>query len=80
MENTERAYLAGLFDGEGCASVSYTKYERQGKERLYDSCRVHFAISNMDRGVLRDVRLLIGKGGIYLQKAYTVTELVNHLI
>lgn len=68
LRDVERAYLAGLFDGEGCASVVYTQYEKQGRERLYDSCKVHFAISNMDRSVLRDVRLLIGKGGIYRQK------------
>ena len=68
MKDIERAYLAGLFDGEGCVSVVYTQYEKQGRERLYDSCKVHFAISNMDRSVLRDVRLWIGKGGIYHQK------------
>jgi len=68
LKDVEKAYLAGLFDGEGCASVSYSQYEKKGRERLYDSCRVHFAISNMEQSVLRDVRLLIGKGGIYRQK------------
>lgn len=60
--------MAGLFDGEGCASVVYTCYKKEGRERLCDSCKVHFAISNMERSVLRDVRLLIGMGGIYRQK------------
>jgi hypothetical protein len=56
------------FDGEGCVSVSYTHYRREGYERQYDDCKVHFAISNMEVSVLRDVRVWIGKGGIYHQK------------
>ena len=65
LQDTDRAYLAGLFDGEGCASVSFTQYTKKGRDRLYDSCKVHLAISNKDENALRDVLLMIGKGGIY---------------
>lgn len=77
LKDIDKAYLAGLFDGEGCASVSYTQYRKKGRDRLYDSCRVHLAISNMDENVLRDVLLMIGEGGIYRQKRVSSFRTAN---
>jgi len=51
LKDVDRAYLAGLFDGEGCASVAHI--------------RVQFIISNSDNRVLKEIRLLFGKGGTY---------------
>ena len=65
LREVDRAYLAGLFDGEGCASVVYTQYKRRGRKRQYQSYKVQFTISNKDNRVLKEVRLLFGKGGIY---------------
>jgi len=70
LKDVERAYLAGFFDGEGCAAVIYSQYKKKTKkgEKLYSGFGVHLAISNVDQSVLRDVRLSVGKGGIYHQK------------
>jgi len=67
LKDVDRAYLAGLFDGEGCASVSYSKELKTIKtgEKLFPNFRVQFIISNEDNRVLKETRLLFGKGGIY---------------
>jgi len=65
LKEVDRAYLAGLFDGEGCASVVHSQYRGRGRKRLYQSYRVQFIISNTDNRVLKEVRLLFGTGGIY---------------
>lgn len=75
MKDVERAYLAGLFDGEGCASVTYTQYKRRGRQRLYQGCKVQFVISNTDNRVLKEVRLLFGNGGIYpKESSFRITK------
>ena len=74
MKEVERAYLAGLFDGEGCASVVYSQNMRMTKQgmALYQTFSVYCIISNDDRRVLQEVRFLSGNGGIYKQKtSYT---------
>ena len=70
LKNVERAYLAGIFDGEGCASVTCGRYKKKTKmgEKLYSGFGVHFAVSNVDQGVLKDILSLLGKGGIYRQR------------
>lgn len=76
MEDIERAYLAGLFDGEGCPSIAYGRYEKKGRKRLFKSHQVFFVISNQDKRVLKEAILLVGKGKIYLprgKKTYSFT-------
>lgn len=65
LEEVEKAYIAGLFDGEGCSSISHGRYKRNGRERFYWNRKVFFVITNEDRRVLREVVLLLRKGGIY---------------
>ena len=68
MKDGERSYLAGLFDGEGCPSISYSRYERKGRRRLYKNHKVFFVISNEDKRVLKEALFLVGKGRIYLPR------------
>ncbi len=70
LNDAKRAYLAGLFDGEGCAAVIYSQNKKKIKtgEKLYPNFSVNLVISNIDHNVLKDVLSLLGKGGIYLQK------------
>ena len=68
MKDVERAYIAGLFDGEGCTSVVYTQYKKRGRERLYSGYKANLVISNQDKHVLKQVRFLFEKGGIYSQE------------
>ena len=68
MKDVERAYIAGLFDGEGCTSVVYTQYKKRGRERLYSGYKANLVISNQDTHILKHIRFLFEKGGIYPQK------------
>jgi len=70
LKDVKRAYLAGLFDGEGCASViygQYTKMTKKGKS-IYSDYSVDLVIANNDIRVLKEVRFLGGKGGIYTRE------------
>ncbi len=71
MEDVERAYLAGLFDGEGSTLVSFSRSRKQTQEGLKDfpNCRVQFIITNTEERVLKEIHNIIdGKGSIYRQK------------
>lgn len=62
MTEVDLAYLAGLFDGEGCLGVTL-----QGRKRRRDGQRtitvgVIFTIANTHRGVLEWCRTTIGHG------------------
>ena len=74
LKEVERAYLAGLFDGEGCASVTYGQFVRVGSQRVYPNRHVQFVISNTDNRVLKEIRFLFGKGGIYSKKSFRITN------
>lgn len=65
MEDVEKAYIAGLFDGEGCPSMSHSKYKRKGRERLYWNRSVFFVITNEDKRVLKEAISLLRRGRIY---------------
>ena len=69
MKEVDRAYLAGLFDGEGCASVTHGPYRKETTKggKLYWGHKVHFVISSQDKHALKKVRRLFEKGGIYDQ-------------
>jgi hypothetical protein len=58
LTDIERAYVAGLFDGEGCVSFTYTK--RGGGDKAYGKLWVR--ITNTDRDVLDWVRSTFGSG------------------
>lgn len=53
---TEIAYVAGLFDGEGCVSIYYTTEPRNGKS--YHN--MHVRIANTDLAVLEWVQERFG--------------------
>ena len=79
MKDVERAYLAGLFDGEGCASVIYSQYKKMTKkgERIYSGCGVTLVIANNDIRVLKEARFLCGKGGIYTRETSHTLRIYN---
>jgi hypothetical protein len=70
LEEVDRAYLAGLFDGEGCASVTCGPHRKMTKKgwKLYRGRGVHLVISNSDKRILKEARFLCGKGGIHSQE------------
>jgi hypothetical protein len=60
---TEIAYVAGLFDGEGCVSIYYQAEPKNGK--VYHNINVR--LSNTHEGVLRWVQERFG-GALYVNQ------------
>jgi len=54
------AYIAGLFDGEGC--VTYKKYKEKKKNGVYDCWRINMEIAMTDQNVIELVHetLMVG--------------------
>jgi intein/homing endonuclease len=77
--DSEKAYLAGLFDGEGCtnatfASKKYFSTSKQ-KEKIYLWPRVQLVISNKNRLLLELIKKMVGLGGLYRNKGTKVWDL-----
>ena len=60
MRDTDIAYLAGLFDGEG--SIDFTKRKEKKRSGTYDCWRISMEISMTDQSVLRWVTEVLGCG------------------
>ncbi len=59
MTEAERAYIAGIFDGEGCVS-----------HREYSNGPPHLSITQKDRELLEWIQQKTGVGNIYTQRDY----------
>ena len=78
----DRAYLAGLFDGEGCISVTIgtRKFFSRKKQKkcIHAWGRIHFAISSKDHLLLELIKRIIGFGNVYRSKkriySYRITD------
>ena len=60
MRDTDIAYIAGLFDGEG--SIEFTKRKEKKRNGTYDCRRISMEISMTDESVLRWVTEVLGCG------------------
>ena len=60
MNDTDAAYIAGLFDGEG--SITYKKYKEKKKSGTYNCWRIVMEISMTDQSVLRWLIEVLGCG------------------
>ena len=69
MENTEIAYIAGLFDGEGCVQFRYrTRFiKREREARQTDQTHVVVSVNNTNTSVLEYLRSKLG-GAIHFLK------------
>jgi hypothetical protein len=67
LNETDKAYIAGFFDGEGCISIS--KYQREGRNKtpVY-SLQVVIAQKGVD--VLHDLQFLTGVGALHERHKY----------
>ena len=68
MKDTDLAYIAGLFDGEGC--ISYKQYMRQRRhqEKAYLTWNIRMEMSMTDQSILRWVHEVLGVGTIGKRK------------
>tara|TARA_Y100000593_G_scaffold82198_1_gene154249 strand:+ start:277 stop:693 length:417 start_codon:yes stop_codon:yes gene_type:complete len=60
MRDTDIAYIAGLFDGEG--SIDFTKRKEKKRSGTYDCRRISMEISMTDESVLRWITEVLGVG------------------
>ena len=60
MRDTDIAYIAGLFDGEG--SIEFTKRKEKKRNGTYDCRRISMEISMTDESVLRWVTEVLNVG------------------
>ncbi len=60
ISETDKAYIAGLFDGEG--SIDFTKRKEKKKSGTYDCMRISMEISMTDRSVLVWLHEVLGVG------------------
>jgi hypothetical protein len=72
LSDTEKAYLAGLFDGEGCispiwGSKSYFS-KKENKKKTYHFPRLQFVITNKNSILLDLIKTQIGFGNFYRGK------------
>ena len=60
ISDTDKAYIAGLFDGEG--SIDFTKRKEKKKSGTYDCIRISMEISMTDRSVIHWIHEVLGCG------------------
>jgi hypothetical protein len=72
LSDTDKAYLAGLFDGEGCISPIWGSKRyfsiKENKKRTYHFPRLQFVITNKNNLLLELIRTQIGFGNFYRGK------------
>ena len=74
ISETDAAYIAGLFDGEG--SISYKQYMRKKphNKKAYPIWQIRMEVSMTDKSVLTWLHLVLGVGTLNIKKyksAYT---------
>ena len=62
IRESDAAYLAGLFDGEG--SIDFTKRKEKKRSGTYNCRRVSMEISMTDQSVIRWVHEVLGVGTV----------------
>jgi len=62
IRESDAAYIAGLFDGEG--SIDFTKRKEKKRSGIYDCRRVSMEISMTDQSVIRWVHEVLGVGTV----------------
>ena len=68
MEVSAAAYIAGLFDGEGCVTYSKTPKKRKGKKKDYKTWNIRMEISMTDESTIRYVHDILKVGTVTIRK------------
>ena len=64
------AYLAGLFDGEGCITYRQRSEHRKGKLKAYDFWNIRIEINMIDKDTIDYVHKILGCGSTDHRPAY----------
>tara|TARA_R100001086_G_scaffold83452_1_gene40793 strand:- start:409 stop:834 length:426 start_codon:yes stop_codon:yes gene_type:complete len=60
----DRAYIAGLFDGEGCVSYKQYKRKRPHNKKAYPTWQIRLEIAMTDKSVLVWLNEVLGVGTV----------------
>ena len=64
MTENDKAYIAGLFDGEGSVSYYQRKEKRKGKKKAYNFWIIRCELSMTDRYVVEWMHKVLGIGTV----------------
>jgi len=64
IPHTDRAYIAGLFDGEGCVSYKQYKRKRPHNKKAYPTWQIRLEIAMTDKSVLTWIHEVLGVGTV----------------
>jgi len=64
MNNTDVAYIAGLFDGEGCVSYKQYMRKRPHNKKPYPTWQIRLEIAMTDKSILIWVNEMLGVGTV----------------
>ena len=62
IPETDRAYIAGLFDGEGCVSYKQYNRKRTHNKKAYPTWQIRLEIAMTDKSVLVWLNEVLGVG------------------
>ena len=62
MNTNDAAYIAGLFDGEGCVSYRQTMKKRGKDKKAYPTWDIRMEINMTDKDVIKWVHEILGVG------------------
>ena len=64
MNDTDIAYIAGLFDGEGCVSYKQYMRKRPHNKKAYPTWQIRLEIAMTDKSILIWVNEMLGVGTV----------------
>ena len=64
IPETDRAYIAGLFDGEGCVSYKQYNRKRTNNKKAYPTWQIRLEIAMTDKSVLVWLNEVLGVGTV----------------
>ena len=70
LSNETMAYLAGLFDGEGCVTYRQRSEHRKGKRKAYKFWCIRIEINMIDESTINFVNQTFKCGSIDYRKPY----------
>jgi hypothetical protein len=68
MKKSDAAYLAGLFDGEGCVTYKQKMRQRRPIEKAYPTWEIRMEINMTHQSVIRLIHEMTGVGTVAKKK------------
>ena len=68
MNQNDIAYMAGLFDGEGCVTINQRWQLKKGKKKKYKFWNIRMEISMTDEDVIRWVHEVLKVGTVTIRR------------